>query len=248
MPPYELLEFETPDALAQAAATALLADLQAASQSGRTFSVALSGGRVARLFFERLAEQARAHVGVFDHVHFFWADERCVPPDSADSNYRLAQEGLFAPLNLPASNIHRLRGELEPAQAVVQAEAELRELVAPDAKGMPALDLVLLGLGEDGHVASLFPGAGPDVVNCPAPFLAIYDSPKPPPRRITLSYAAIAAARAVWVLASGAGKAEALRNSLIPGGQTPLARVIQQKMAIKILCDPTKEFACKQIA
>ena len=245
MPPYELLEFATPDALARAAATATLAEIQAAGQAGRPFSVALSGGRVARLYFERLAEQARERAVAFDHVHFFWADERCVSPDSTESNYRLAQEGLFTPLHVPTGNIHRLRGELEPAQAVAQAEAELRKVVAPDANGMPALDLVLLGLGEDGHVASLFPDAGPAVVNCPAPFLAVYDSPKPPPGRITLSYTAMAAARAVWVLVSGAGKAAALRKSLIPGAQTPLARVIQQKMAVKILCDPTKDFACK---
>ena len=92
--------------------------------------------------------------------------------------------------------------------------------------GQPVLDLIFLGMGEDGHVASLFPDAPPEILNCAGPFLAIENSPKPPPRRISLSYAAIAAARQVWALVSGAGKEAALRESLRPGGRTPLARVI----------------------
>jgi 6-phosphogluconolactonase len=99
------------------------------------------------------------------------------------------------------------------------------------------LDLIFLGMGEDGHVASLFPDALPKILNCASPFLAIENSPKPPPRRISLSYAAIAAAKQVWVLVSGAGKETALRESLRPGGRTPLARVLQLRSRTRIFCD-----------
>jgi 6-phosphogluconolactonase len=97
--------------------------------------------------------------------------------------------------------------------------------------------LIFLGMGEDGHVASLFPGAPPEILNCSSPYLAIEKSPKPPPRRISLSYATIAEARQVWALVSGVGKEEALRASLRPGGQTPLARVLRSRSRTKIFCD-----------
>ena len=93
----------------------------------------------------------------------------------------------------------------------------------------PILDLIFLGMGEDGHVASLFPNAPAEVVNHPGPFLFIENSPKPPPRRVSLSYAALAAARQIWVLISGTGKEKALRESLDFSGKTPLAWVIQMR-------------------
>ena len=153
-----------------------------------------------------------------------------MPPTDPESNFKLANEFLFAPLKIPASQIHRIRGEDSPQVAVKIAEAELRRIVPADRKpAQPVLDLIFLGMGEDGHVASLFPDAPPEILNCTAPFLAIENSPKPPPRRISLSYAAIAAAKQVWVLVSGAGKEAALRESLRPGGQTPLARVVRSR-------------------
>jgi 6-phosphogluconolactonase len=102
---------------------------------------------------------------------------------------------------------------------------------------LPVLDLIFLGMGEDGHVASLFPGASSEILNCTVPFLAVENSPKPPPRRISLSYAAIAASKQVWVLVSSAGKETALRESLAPSGKTPLARVIQSRLQTKIFSD-----------
>ena len=99
------------------------------------------------------------------------------------------------------------------------------------------LDLIFLGMGEDGHVASLFPGVPLQKLDSAVPFLFIENSPKPPPRRISLNYAAIAAAKQVWVLVSGAGKAPALRESLRPGGRTPLARVLQLCSRTRIFCD-----------
>jgi len=234
---FELLSFASADELARAAASAWLDEIAAANRAGKMHCVALSGGRITQKFFAATVEQARTRAVSFARVHFFWADERCLPPTDPDSNYKLANELLFAPLNISAEQIHRLRGEDSPQAAVKNAEAEIRRIVPLGQNGQPVLDLVLLGMGEDGHVASLFPNAGPEVLNCAVPFLAVENSPKPPPRRISLSFPAIAAAQQVWVLVSGAGKADVLRESLSPDGQTSLARVIRSRSRTKIFSD-----------
>lgn len=199
-------------------------------------SVAISGGRIAQDFFRAVARLARERGQSFEHVHFFWADERYVPPEHAESNYRSAKELLFTPLDLAPQNIHRIHGEEEPERAARAAEAELRRFVPTNAAGQPVLDLLLLGMGEDGHIASLFPGEAEDALNSLAVYRAVTAS-KPPPRRITLGYAAIAAALEVWVLASGMGKEAALRESLSPEGKTPLARVLRGRERTRIFTD-----------
>jgi 6-phosphogluconolactonase len=236
---YELISFATANELARAAASAWLDKIEAANRAGKTHCVALSGGRITQKLFAAVVEQGGVRKISFAGVHFFWADERCVPPTDADSNFKLACELLFAPLKISASQIHRLRGEVAPEAAVKIAEAELREFARAGENNLPVLDLVLLGMGEDGHIASLFPNATPEILNCTAPFLTVTNSPKPPPERISLGYAAIAAARQVWTLVSGAGKEAAFRESLQPGGQTPLARVIQSRP----LASPVKLFS-----
>lgn len=231
-PNFELLAFAGADELARAAASAWLDEIEAANRAGRTHCVALSGGRITQKFFAAAVEQGGARKASFAQIHFFWADERCVPLTDAESNFKMADELLFQPLKISADQIHRLRGELPAAEAVELANEELRRYASANATGMSALDLILLGMGEDGHIASLFPNATPEILNCPAPFLAVDNSPKPPPQRISLSYAAIAAARQVWVLVSGAGKEAAFRESLKSDGRTPLARVIQARPAV----------------
>ncbi|HZL78583.1 MAG TPA: 6-phosphogluconolactonase, partial [Candidatus Limnocylindrales bacterium] len=167
---FELLSFASADELARAAASAWLDEIAAANRAGKMHCVALSGGRITQKFFAATVEQARTRAVSFARVHFFWADERCLPPTDPDSNYKLANELLFAPLNISAEQIHRLRGEDSPQAAVKNAEAEIRRIVPLGQNGQPVLDLVLLGMGEDGHVASLFPNAGPEVLNCAVPF------------------------------------------------------------------------------
>ena len=238
---FELLYFANADEMAHATANAWLDEIESASRSGKTHCVALSGGRIAQKFFAATVEQAKARAVSFSNVHFFWADERCVPPTDPDSNFKLANDLLFSKLgNISEKQIHRLRGEDLPSVAVKIAEAELCRIAPQNQNHQPVLDLVLLGMGEDGHVASLFPNAGPEVLNCAAPFLAVENSPKPPPTRISLSFPAIAAARQVWALVSGAGKANALRESLPPAGRTPLARVIRSRRGTKLFSDLPK--------
>ena len=220
--------FGSPQELAQAAANKWCRQI---AEAKNPFTVALSGGRIANDFFREVAAQARQDEGI-RQAHFFWADERCVPPDHADSNYRVACELLFEPLQIEPSHIHRIRGEDEPAEAAATASDELLRIAPLNAASQPILDWVFLGMGEDGHVASLFPGAEPR----PGIYYDV-TGPKPPPRRITLSYDVLAAAREVWVLASGSGKEAALQESLRPDGKTPLARVFRMREYTEIFSD-----------
>ena len=182
-------------------------------------------------------ELAKTRNVSFTGVHFFWADERCVPPNDPESNFAAADKDFFQPLGISPGNIHRIRGEDTPAEAAEAATAEILSIAPRAANGQPALDLIFLGMGEDGHVASLFPREPESMIADSAVYRVVVNSPKPPPNRVTLGYSAIAAARQVWVLASGAGKEVALRESLKPDGQTPLARVLRSRTQTKVFTD-----------
>ena len=233
---HELITFASADELAQAGASDWLHAIAAANDASASYCVALSGGRISLKFFNAFVDQASARRISTRLVHFFWADERCVPPDDAESNFRTAHELLFTPLRIDDAQIHRIRGEDSPEIAAQKALMEISRIAPKNPGGLPVLDLIFLGMGEDGHVASLFPGKTegtlPAEIFCP-----VKHSPKPPPDRVTLSYSTIAAAKNVWVLASGAGKKPALLDSLSPKGCTPLARVIQSRQNTKIFCD-----------
>jgi 6-phosphogluconolactonase len=236
---FELISFPGPDELAATVANAWLDEIESSAGSGKPFCVALSGGRITQKFFLDTAEKALARGTSFQHVHFFWADERCVPADDPESNFKLADDLLFDPLKISPAQIHRLKGELPPETAVAQANSEIAR-IAPTINGQVVLDLIFLGMGEDGHVASLFQNARLNArkdANCNEPFIFVPDSVKPPPRRISLDYNAIIAARLVWVLASGKGKEDALKKSLAETGQTPLGRVIRMRQQTKIFVD-----------
>jgi 6-phosphogluconolactonase len=276
---FDLISFATAGKLAQAVASAWLDEIAAANRAGKRHCVALSGGRIAQKFFGAVAEQAKARkIGdggtpsLPSNVHFFWADERCVPPDDAESNFKLANELLFLPLKIPENQIHRIHGELPPDKAAELATAEIRRVtlsspsppqkeeragvrrpivsnsnplpptLSPLGRGegvdfQPILDLIFLGMGEDGHVASLFPGESEMAAASKAVYRAVKNSPKPPQNRVTLGYAAIAAARQVWVLVSGTGKETALLESLFCKKRTPFARVTQFRTGAKIFSD-----------
>ncbi len=236
--PFHVVSFATADGLARAAAGAWLDAIEVGRRAGASpFCVALSGGRIAQQFFAFAAEQAMARRCSFDRVHFFWADERCVPPEDEESNYRIAREVLLTPLGIPAAQIHRIRGEASPKEAAPEAAAELCRVAPLDSAGQPVLDLVFLGMGEDGHVASLFPGQSEKFVADPAVFRAVTHSPKPPPNRVPIGFPALAAARQVWVLVSGKAKEAALRESLSSSGRTPLAQVLKLRRETRIFTD-----------
>ena len=234
MEKFTIKQFLNADELARAAAGDWLELL---GRSAGTQTVALSGGRITKSFFSAVATVAPASQVSLAHIDFFWADERCVPPDDPESNYRLARENLFDVLRIAPDKIHRLKGELPPAEAVAEANATIRRIAPKNDAGLPVLDLIFLGLGENAHIASLMPEIPAATANSQSPYVAIENSPKPPPNRISLTYAAIAAARNVWMLASGKGKEEALRQSLEPGSTTPFGRVLQSRAHTLIYSD-----------
>lgn len=229
----ELLQFPSATALGQEAGQRFVA----AIPDNREFYVALSGGRISKVFYEAIvAEVARTKRNI-DHVHFFFADERCVPSTDPESNFLTARQSLFDPLKLRADQIHRIHGETENEYAVKEAEAELCRLAPMDPTGQPILDLVILGMGEDGHTASLFPGESEIRINDSAVYRAV-TAVKPPPRRITLGYAPIIAATDAWVLASGAGKEEALKRVLSEDPpHLPLGRILRSRSNSLIFSD-----------
>lgn len=236
---FEVRTYPDDAALARDAAGRWLERLErrAKTASGEPYSVALSGGRIARNFFAEIAKQATGRGELFKGVHFFWADERCVPPTDPESNYGIAKELLFNPLKMPEAQVHRLRGEENESLALREAVGNIETWVrGKTAKGQPIFDMIFLGMGEDGHVASLFPGELESAINDPAIYRAV-TAVKPPPRRMTLGYGVINAAREVWVIAAGAGKEGALKESVSPAGKTPLARVLRARERTSILTD-----------
>ena len=236
MKSFELISFPNGPSLAQAAASAWLDLIEASHRAGQPQFVALSGGRIARDFFAATTAAARSRNVSLANVHFFWADERCVPPADPECNFAAADQLLFQPLHLPPDHIHRILGEEHPPTAAQKAETEIRRFVPGNQAGQPVLDLIFLGMGEDGHVASLFPGGADETQLGTAIYRAVSAS-NPPPRRITLCYPTIAVARQVWVLASGPGKERALKASLDGSAQTPLARVLHSRGQTRIYSD-----------
>ncbi len=204
-------------ALAEAAAERFVVAAGDAIRAHGRFVVALSGGSTPRAAFERLATAPMIARVDWAHVHVVWGDERCVPPDDAASNYRMAHDALLRHVPVPATNVHRIPGDVDPAAAAAAYEATLRELLAtpsgpPRATPNRRIDLVLLGLGADGHTASLFlSSAGIDErVRWAIPSRADVV----PQRRITLTVPVINAAAEVLFLVSGTAKADVLRRVL----------------------------------
>ena len=204
------------EAAAQAAAS-LLAERIAAAQSARGVAhVSLAGGNTPRRAYELLGPL----LGDPAAVEWWFGDERCVPADDPDSNFRLVAESLLRSAPIPAERVHRIAGELAPEAGADTYAAELRRVVPAGANGVPTLDVAFLGLGEDGHTASLFPGdPSLDVRDRLAvPVVAV----KPPPNRITLTLPVFHAARSVVILTTGSGKKDAVTRLLAgPDPQIP---------------------------
>jgi 6-phosphogluconolactonase len=166
--------------------------------------VSLAGGETPRRTYELLAEQ----VDDWSEVELWFGDERCVGPDDPQSNYRMVAETLLARAPIDPANVHRIPGELGPEEAARVYARELLERVPTDESGIPVLDVAVLGLGEDGHTASLFPGG--EELNSDEICVPVYHAPKPPPERVSLSLTTLRAARHCVMLASGSSKADAV--------------------------------------
>jgi 6-phosphogluconolactonase len=202
-----LLVHETPEELAEAAARAFVARAEGAINGRGRFAVALAGGSTPEATYGVLS---RGYADKLDwgRVHVFFGDERAVPPEHEDSNYRMAHETLLS--RVPVGSVHRMRGELSPGEAAAAYEEELREFFGTS--GIPAFDLILLGVGEDGHTASLFPETS--ALDVTDRWAVANPVPKLETTRLTLTVPVINAARAVIFLVAGEGKAGALKRIL----------------------------------
>ncbi len=197
--------YEGKEQLAEAAARLFVERARRAIDGSGRFAVALAGGSTPQRAYELLADAHRDDVD-WDGVHVFFGDERGVPPDHEDSNYRMANEALLS--RVPVGSVHRMRGELPPPEAAADYERELRGFFG----GPPVFDLVLLGIGEDGHTASLFPRT--PALDVTDKLAAANPVEKLGTTRITLTAPAINAAREVAFLVAGEEKAQPLKEIL----------------------------------
>jgi 6-phosphogluconolactonase len=227
------------EAVARAAAEEVVeAAARAIAERGR-FTVALAGGSTPRRLYALLADAAGPFRGrvAWDRVHAFFGDERHVPPDHPDSNFRMAREALLG--HVAVASVHRMRGELPDAAEAARAyEAELGRFFAldPAKDPPPRLDLVLLGLGPDGHTASLFPGT--DVLEERRRWVAAPRVERLGTDRITLTLPVLDRARRVVFVVSGAEKAEAVARVLAPDeAPPPAARVRPEPGALRWILD-----------
>ena len=193
-------------ALATRAAELFAETARQATAARSRFMVALSGGSTPRALYELLAGEVYAPRIPWDETHVFWSDERCVTPDSEESNYRMAYESLLARVNIPEGQVQRLHGEDEPQKAALDYERILEEEFK---ETPPRFDLILLGMGEDGHTASLFPDS-PALDDHQHLVKAVFVE-KLNAHRLTMTLRTINASHSVMFLVSGEAKAETLR-------------------------------------
>jgi len=194
------------DALALRVADLFALAAQESAAARPRFAVALSGGETPRALYRLLARQQFSQKVPWRRTHLYWGDERCVPPDDPQSNYGAARDAFIKHVPIAPENIHRMRGEDLPEEAAHEYDGELRRLAAQSRPrvDVPVFDLVLLGLGSDGHTASLFPHS--DALAVEDEFCVPTTAPDGSPR-LSVTAPVINAARRVWFLVSGAGKA-----------------------------------------
>ncbi|HZR97680.1 MAG TPA: 6-phosphogluconolactonase [Chloroflexota bacterium] len=212
------------EALARQAAPYIAQTLAAAAAARGACAIALSGGSTPRRTHELLAAPPLREVVPWDRLHVFWGDERCVPPDNADSNYHMADETLLSRVPIPPRNVHRVLTEAgSPVTVAAHYERELRSHFGLEVEDVPVFDLILLGMGPDGHTASLFPGglAVEETRRLVVPSEIGY-MPHP---RVTFTLPVLNAARSVVFLITGRDKAPSLARALAGDPSLPAGRV-----------------------
>jgi len=209
----EILIEPNPEGVAAAAASEFLQQAVAAVRAKSLFAVALSGGSTPRTLYSLLASDAYRDRLPWDNIDFFWGDERHVPPDDPDSNYRMAREAMLSKVPVPAANIHRVKAEEGDAAAVAaQYELGLRTFFQTPDGQFPRFDLVLLGMGPDGHTASLFPGTA--ALGERQRLVVANRVEKLDTYRITLTLPVLNNAACVMFLVTGEDKAQVLKEVL----------------------------------
>lgn len=208
----------THDFVKDAVALILETGREALARSGM-FRLGLAGGGTPRAVYQALAERPDALP--WESVQVTFGDERCVPSDHADSNFHMASEALLSRVPIPAGNVFLIRGDIDPNEAAAQCEARLAAVAKRMGEAVYRHDLLLLGLGEDGHTASLFPGS--PALEETQRLLVATIGPKPPPQRVTFTYPLINASRRVAFLLNDPKKAPVLEAAL--RGEFPSGKV-----------------------
>lgn len=208
--------------IADAVALIIEAGQQAVARSG-LFRLGLAGGNTPRAIYAALAQQASALP--WDRVQITFGDERCVPPDHADSNYRMVHKALLSQVPIPEGNVFRIKGEIPHEQAALECEARLQAVAHRFGEERYEHDLLLLGLGEDGHTASLFPGS--PALEETTRSVVPATGPKPPPQRITFTFPLINASKMIVFLLNDPKKEPVFQAALrgeYPSGKVAPAR------------------------
>ncbi|RSD31509.1 6-phosphogluconolactonase [Vibrio pectenicida] len=193
---------------AQQVVESLANDIKVLSELSRPVHISLSGGSTPKMLFKLLASEIYATSIQWQNLHFWWGDERCVTPDDEQSNYGEANTLLFSQVDIPAENVHRIRGEEKPEQEVERFAREMKEVIPTD-NGTPVFDWILLGVGADGHTASLFPGQ----TNYEEQKLSVLAShPESGQIRVSKTAKVLQAAKRISYLVLGAGKVEIVQE------------------------------------
>lgn len=206
----ELKIFQSPYELAEKFAQEVVGMINESSQKGKSFSVALSGGSTPDMLFSLLGDQYAKSVS-WEKVHLFWGDERCVPPDNVESNFGMTKRKLIDKIEIPAANIHRIRGEEDPKTEALRYSDEILNSTQ-EREGLPLFDLFILGLGDDGHTASIFPG-NMDLLNS-VKICEVAIHPLTYQKRITITGRVINNSSRVVFLVTGKKKAGIVENIL----------------------------------
>ncbi len=212
--PVELLlqVFPSVEEVTKATAEYITAGLESAVAARGLARIAISGGATPKAVFELLADPSAPYLArlPWAATQWFWVDERCVPPEDEESNYGMTRKAMLDKIPLPASNIHRMEGELDPEEAASRYESEIRNAFKLEGAETPTFDMVLLGLGPDGHTASLFPHT--DGLDEMARIVMANHVPQKDTWRLTLTWPVITQGREVAFLIEGADKAEMVRT------------------------------------
>jgi 6-phosphogluconolactonase len=232
----------------QAIAGRISEDLQALALEDEKrctkLNIALSGGNTPKIIYQMLAQKPVQNMIPWQVIHFYWGDERCVGPDHPDSNYGMALNHLIKHIPIPQENIHRIQGENDPAIEIKRYAQEINKNISRKAEMIPQFDWILLGLGEDGHTASLFPGQ--KMVKEEKEICAYTLVPVKGHQRITLTEKIINQAARITFLVSGRSKAEILEKVLdqnIEKSPYPAARIKPEQGKLQWYIDSLA--ACK---
>lgn len=198
-------------------------ELMNLSQPKEKFCVALSGGSTPKIIFQTLAKDFRSKIN-WNKIHLFWGDERCIHPDDEESNYGMTKKYLLDFIDIPKKNVHRIIGEKDAESEAKRYSEEIRDIVSSE-NGMPSFDLVMLGLGDDGHTASIFPNQS-HLINSEK-ICEVAVRPSGNQKRITLTGRVINNALLIKFLVAGASKASILKKILVDKNKIYPAEFIQ---------------------